>query len=188
VWTSTTKRKIIYNKAARRRQLNLKSYWTIQCNRMLKYNINSFPSLIEYMVEYHIMQCKVKRQSKAIPVTDRGGLQSCETDDSPPLVPKYFVWIQSSRASLTHVLILSCHLRRSIPCGLFPPAFPNNTLYEFFFLLFSIHATCSANTVFLIIIPVMFEKSRSYEAPHHVIFSSVLCSNKKYWIGISLCI
>jgi hypothetical protein len=39
VWTSTTKRKTIYNKAARRRQLNLKSYWTIQCNRMLKYNI-----------------------------------------------------------------------------------------------------------------------------------------------------
>jgi hypothetical protein len=48
VWTSTTKRKTIYNKAARRRQLNLKGYWTIQCNRMLKYNImNSsghFPS------------------------------------------------------------------------------------------------------------------------------------------------
>jgi hypothetical protein len=39
VWTSTTKHKTIYNKAARRRQLNLKSYWTIQCNRMLKYNI-----------------------------------------------------------------------------------------------------------------------------------------------------
>jgi hypothetical protein len=29
VWTSTTKRKTIYNKAARRRQLNLKSYWTL---------------------------------------------------------------------------------------------------------------------------------------------------------------
>jgi hypothetical protein len=27
VWTFTTKRKTIYNKAARRRQLNLKSYW-----------------------------------------------------------------------------------------------------------------------------------------------------------------
>jgi hypothetical protein len=39
VWTFTTKRKTIYNKAARRRQLNLKSYWTIQCNRMLTYNI-----------------------------------------------------------------------------------------------------------------------------------------------------
>jgi hypothetical protein len=38
VWTSTTKHKTIYTKAARRRQLNLKSYWTIQCNRMLKYN------------------------------------------------------------------------------------------------------------------------------------------------------
>jgi hypothetical protein len=42
VWPSTTKRKTIYNKAARRRQLNLKSYWTIQCNRMLKYNIFLF--------------------------------------------------------------------------------------------------------------------------------------------------
>jgi hypothetical protein len=41
VWTSTTKRKTIYYKAARRRQLNLKTYWTIQCSRMLKYNINS---------------------------------------------------------------------------------------------------------------------------------------------------
>jgi hypothetical protein len=40
VWTSTTKRKINYNKAARRRQLNLKTYWTIQCNRKLKYNIS----------------------------------------------------------------------------------------------------------------------------------------------------
>jgi hypothetical protein len=39
VWTSTTKLKTIYNKAARRRQLNLKTYWTIQCSRMLKYNI-----------------------------------------------------------------------------------------------------------------------------------------------------
>jgi hypothetical protein len=29
----------IYNKAARRRQHNLKTYWTIQCSRMLKYNI-----------------------------------------------------------------------------------------------------------------------------------------------------
>jgi hypothetical protein len=35
----TTKRKTIYNKAARRRLLNLKRYWTIQCNRILKYNI-----------------------------------------------------------------------------------------------------------------------------------------------------
>jgi hypothetical protein len=35
------KRKTIYNKAARRRQLNLKSYWTIQCSRMLKYNIRN---------------------------------------------------------------------------------------------------------------------------------------------------
>jgi hypothetical protein len=33
--------KTIYNKAARRRQHNLKSYWTIQCSRMLKYNIMS---------------------------------------------------------------------------------------------------------------------------------------------------
>jgi hypothetical protein len=39
VWTSTTKLKTIYNIAARRRQLNLKTYWTIQCSRMLKYNI-----------------------------------------------------------------------------------------------------------------------------------------------------
>jgi hypothetical protein len=39
VWTTTTKRKTIYNKAARRRQLHLKRFWTIQCNRMLKYNI-----------------------------------------------------------------------------------------------------------------------------------------------------
>jgi hypothetical protein len=39
VWPSTTNRKTIYNKAARRRQLNLKSYWTIQCNRILTYNI-----------------------------------------------------------------------------------------------------------------------------------------------------
>jgi hypothetical protein len=28
-----------YNKAARRRQHSLKTYWTIQCSRMLKYNI-----------------------------------------------------------------------------------------------------------------------------------------------------
>jgi hypothetical protein len=35
----TAKRKTIYNKAARRRQHNLKTYWTIQCSRMLKYNI-----------------------------------------------------------------------------------------------------------------------------------------------------
>jgi hypothetical protein len=39
VWPSTTNCKTIYNKAARRRQLNLKTYWTIQCNRMLQYNI-----------------------------------------------------------------------------------------------------------------------------------------------------
>jgi hypothetical protein len=30
---------IIYNKAARRRQHKLKTYWTIQCSRMLKYNV-----------------------------------------------------------------------------------------------------------------------------------------------------
>jgi hypothetical protein len=41
VWTSTTKRKTIYNKAARRQQLNLKTYWTIECSRMLKYNNKS---------------------------------------------------------------------------------------------------------------------------------------------------
>jgi hypothetical protein len=29
MWTSTTKRKTIYNKAARRRKLNLKSYWIL---------------------------------------------------------------------------------------------------------------------------------------------------------------
>jgi hypothetical protein len=40
-----TKRKTIYNKAARRRQLNLKTYWTIQSNRMLKYNIMKLPVL-----------------------------------------------------------------------------------------------------------------------------------------------
>jgi hypothetical protein len=32
----------IYNKAARRRQHNLKTYWTIHCSRMLKYSIQSF--------------------------------------------------------------------------------------------------------------------------------------------------
>jgi hypothetical protein len=51
LWTSTTKRKTIYNKAARRRQLNLKSYWTIRCSRMLKYNIMSHTSNSNYMLE-----------------------------------------------------------------------------------------------------------------------------------------
>jgi hypothetical protein len=33
------RQRTIYNKAARRRQHNLKTYWTIQCSRMLKYSI-----------------------------------------------------------------------------------------------------------------------------------------------------
>jgi hypothetical protein len=33
------RQRTVYNKAARRRQHNLKIYWTIQCSRMLQYSI-----------------------------------------------------------------------------------------------------------------------------------------------------
>jgi hypothetical protein len=56
-WTSTTKRKTIYKKAARRRQLNLKSYWTIQCNRMLTYSIMNCPFVFfkHFMTEIYFL-------------------------------------------------------------------------------------------------------------------------------------
>jgi hypothetical protein len=54
--TGTTKRKTIYNKAARRRQLNLKTYWTVQCSRMLKYNIKikftEWFKAVEYRIRF----------------------------------------------------------------------------------------------------------------------------------------
>jgi hypothetical protein len=37
-WQLNVRQWNIYNKAARRRQHNLKTYWTIQCSRMLKYS------------------------------------------------------------------------------------------------------------------------------------------------------
>jgi hypothetical protein len=52
--TATTKRKTIYNKAARRRQHNLKTYWTIQCRRMLKYNIINKSKLKEKLGNYFL--------------------------------------------------------------------------------------------------------------------------------------
>jgi hypothetical protein len=37
--TRNVRQRTIYNKAARRRQHNLKTYWAMQCSRMLKYSI-----------------------------------------------------------------------------------------------------------------------------------------------------
>jgi hypothetical protein len=57
VWPSTTSCKTIYNKAARRRQPNLKRYWTIQCNRMLQYNIMISGMFVCFM---KLWMCRLK--------------------------------------------------------------------------------------------------------------------------------
>jgi hypothetical protein len=50
--TATTKRKTIYNKAARRRQHNLKIYWTIPCEFGQKMHILNIPSLKNWSVSH----------------------------------------------------------------------------------------------------------------------------------------
>jgi hypothetical protein len=53
---------------------------------------------------------------------------------SPPLVPilSLIYAIHTIQSYLSRsILILSTHLRRGLPCGLFPSGFPTNILYAF---------------------------------------------------------
>jgi hypothetical protein len=60
-----------YNKAARRRQLNLKTYWTIQCRRMLKYNIVS--NVVMFIITDFPL-AKIRSRARA------GNLAACYDD------------------------------------------------------------------------------------------------------------
>jgi hypothetical protein len=58
LYYAVSKHKTTYNKAARRRQFNLTSYWTIQCNRMLKYNIVTLDGthyLFIYKIRFNVI-------------------------------------------------------------------------------------------------------------------------------------
>ena len=88
----------------------------------------------------------------------------------PPTVPILSSSIQSIRlhpTSWRSIVILSAHLRLSLPGGLFPSGFPNKTLCTP--ILSPISAACSAHLILLDLITrkILDEENKPYNKPYN---------------------
>jgi len=94
------------------------------------------------------------------------GLLPCSQE---PATGPYFEPAESSPHLLTLFLrsipVLSTHLRRSLPTGLFPPSFVSNILYAF---IFPMRTTCLAHLVLPDFITLALQPSLGHGLFHKI--------------------